>query len=286
MKDWWFVAVCATYLMSIFAKRNIAKTVADCRQLSPKRRWLSRICHSDDIIPFWRVSLTKRRLRFRRWRASGGDNACVIPLPIPSTLPPSDNAAFEKARPTPLGHASSLLSCTYTIGTASTRDTAYLVHFCWLTVSPSGVSESTSPTGARECARVIPTHLFARSRPGESISPRHAYTHTGCPKATEYPFKAAFSQLFRAEIIFSPSEREREKETFEIWSLGLYEFDIVPFIVLYFYLSYFTLNYNVVYRKKILREFTWGYYEYLLIFIWNFFVMLCGKHFRWGKDDF
>jgi len=67
--------------------------------------------------------------------------ACIM---IPPRVRPYRQCHTLK-RPT-LDHAS-LLSWTYTIGTASTRDTAYSVHFCWLTVSPSGVSESTSQRG-------------------------------------------------------------------------------------------------------------------------------------------
>lgn len=157
--------------------------------------------------------------------------AYVSPLALSSerrasSLPPSPpppplrgQCCALKARvphPRPLRRVV-ILSCTYTIGTASTRDTAYLVHFCWLTVSPSGVSESTSRRGrasARECARArarSPRISRLRSRPRESISPRlHAYTRTGCPEAAEYPLKASLSP----DIILN--ERERERETLDM----------------------------------------------------------------------
>lgn len=73
----------------------------------------------------------------------------------------------------------SLLSRTYTIGTASTRDTTYLVHFCWLTVSPSGVSESTSQRG-RASGR---TSERVSERTGEGASERtHAWDPHALPR--------------------------------------------------------------------------------------------------------
>lgn len=172
----------------------------------PKWRWLSRIRH--------------RRVWFRAFSLSSSplalsSMACIATMP------------HFKTSHTRL----SLLSRTYTIGTASTRDTTYLVHFCWLTVSPSGVSESTSQRGRaskraherasertrRTCerAREIPTH-FHVDRPRidlaelayapylvQDVQKSEVFPTTGCLSASLGKNNDNFSRFYRAPLTFS-----------------------------------------------------------------------------------
>lgn len=143
---------------------------------------------------------------------------------LPSLPPLRGQCCALKARvphPRPLRRVV-ILSCTYTIGTASTRDTAYLVHFCWLTVSPSGVSESTSRRGRasararkRARARARDPHASLDSDRVQENRSRRVCTHTrvrGVPKPQNIllrpPLPAQISSLTR--------ERERERETLDM----------------------------------------------------------------------
>lgn len=119
------------------------------------------------------------------------DASCFgfFPLSLSLSISPLTLSSMTRIRTMPhfkTSHTrSSLLSRTYTIGTASTRDTTYLVHFCWLTVSPSGVSESTSQRGRASkrtseranarSPRIYSVSIASENRSGHTYTGSHLY---------------------------------------------------------------------------------------------------------------
>jgi len=166
----------------------------------------SQIRHSSDSPVSVRFAYETWPLALSSMACVGGGDAGTVLSRSPSYPPCPDGQCRTRRRacPTP-GHASSssssLLSCTYTIGTASTRDTAYLVHFCWLTVSPSGVSESTSRRG-RASARARSPRTSRLDRVRENRSRRGTHTLIrGVPKPPNILLRPLLAA--HAEIIIS-----------------------------------------------------------------------------------
>lgn len=160
------------------------------------------------IVPFRCVSLTKLgRLRFRRWRASGEVTRAPSSPSLPPTLPAPAGQCRSRRRASHTRPCVVVVAVVVIVLYLYDRYRKYQRHgllgsLLLVNGKPVRSQWVNESTGARECAREIPTHLSRLDRVRENRSRRGTHTRIrGVPKPPNIllrPLPAA-----HAEIIIS-----------------------------------------------------------------------------------